>query len=70
MMTGLTADMMKTCLMFHQIQRHHQLLLLLLHLGQHQGHLLQPLLLLHDLGPCYLNIFALEGMFVTEASLQ
>ena len=70
MMTGLTADMMKTCLMFHQIQRHHQLLLLLLHLGQHQGHLLQPLLLLHDLGPGDLDIFALEGMFVTEASLQ
>ena len=63
-------DMLKTFLMFHQIQRHDQLLLLLLHLGQHEGHLLQPPLLLHDLRPGDLDIFALEGMFVPEPGLQ
>ena len=61
---------MKTFLVFHQVQRHDQLLFLLLHLGQHEGHLLQSLLLLHDLRSGDLDIFALEGMFVTESGLQ
>ena len=58
-------------LVLHHLERHHQVLLLLLHLRHHRRHLRQPLLLLQDLGPGDLDVFALEGLpVVLEAVLQ
>ena len=56
--------------MLQHLQRHDEVLLLLLHLGEHEGHLAQSLLLLHDLRPGDLDVLALEWMTVLQPHLQ